>query len=178
MPVPRENNPLLPCLKVCNPTIPTWIIWGLFSFNFQTKHLPFFFHVEKEVKQPTSQRTLLLAVLFITYFMDVKLIDSAPWASPRRGKHTFDWPRHSIHYLLYGCETLLIVHPEQVPDEEDPPGDWLKTFLTRSIYYLLYGFEIYIDSAPWAGPRLRRPTLRLADNFFLPFYLLLTLWMC
>ncbi len=75
-------------------------------------------------------------------------IDSAPWASPRRGKHTCFWPRHSIYYLLYGCKTLLIVHPEQVPDEENTPVSGLV------ILFIIYFMDVklYWQCTPSKSP--------------------------
>jgi hypothetical protein len=128
--------------------------------------------------QPESSWRNSVAVLFLIYFMDVKLIDSAPWAIPQQGKHTLDWPHHSIYYLLYGCETLLIVYREQSPTKKTHSETGWRLFLI--VLFIIYFMDVkfILTVHPGPGPRLRRPTMRLADNFFLPFYLLLTFWMC
>ncbi len=115
--------------------------------------------------QPESRWRNFVAVLFIIYFMDVKLYWYCSLSKrPVKLTHTetgwklFPAVLFSFYYLLYECESSLTVHPEQVPDEEDPPWDWLQTFSHRYFYYLLYGCIFYIDLSLWAGPLLRRPT--------------------
>ncbi len=79
---------------------------------------------------PETGCQFFLAVLFITYFMDVlgmwKLyIDSAPWENPPR-RRRLSKDIFSRFYLLLNLWTwnfILTVHPEQVTDEEDPPWD-------------------------------------------------------